>query len=144
MTKLALWQLSVLVGMVPTLDGFIVRLYIGWKLPCAKVFGKMGARWGTFAFSGMFTTSAQWVYFVWPVNSPTNGHLRGKFFHLMTSSWIFLDRCRDVSLNVSTFLHRVPTQSLFPGKVLTFDNGSLGPGKVLSFSSFPKRSWKSP
>ena len=39
---------------------------------------------------------------------------------------------------------RVPTRSLFPGNVLTFDNGSLGPGKVLSFSSFPKRSWKSP
>ena len=38
---------------------------------------------------------------------------------------------------------RVPTRSLFPGKVLTFDNGSLGPEKVLSFSSFPKRSWKS-
>ena len=41
-------------------------------------------------------------------------------------------------------LSRVPTRSLFPGKVLTFDNGSLGPGKVLSFSSFPKRSWRSP
>ena len=40
--------------------------------------------------------------------------------------------------------NRVPTRSLFPGKVFTFDNGSLGPGKVLSFSSFPKRSWKSP
>ena len=35
-------------------------------------------------------------------------------------------------------LYRVPTRSLFPGKVLTFNNGSLGPGKVLSFSSFPK------
>ena len=40
-------------------------------------------------------------------------------------------------------LNRVPMQSLFAGKVLTFDDGSLGPGKVLSFSSFPKRSWKS-
>ena len=35
--------------------------------------------------------------------------------------------------------YRVPTRSLFPGKVLTFDNGSLGPGKVLSFSSFKKK-----
>ena len=40
--------------------------------------------------------------------------------------------------------YRVPTQSLFPGKVLTFDYGSFGPGKVLSFSNSSKRSWKSP
>ena len=39
---------------------------------------------------------------------------------------------------------RVPTQSLFPGKVLTFDHRSLGPGKVLSFSNFSEWSWKSP
>ena len=39
---------------------------------------------------------------------------------------------------------RVPTRSLFPGKVLTFDDGSLGPGKVLSFSNSSKRSGKSP
>ena len=39
---------------------------------------------------------------------------------------------------------RVPTRSLFPGKVLTFNHGSLGPGKVLSFSNSSKRSWKSP
>ena len=37
---------------------------------------------------------------------------------------------------------RVPTRSLFPGKVLTFGHGSLGPGKVLSFSNSSKRSWK--
>ena len=46
-------------------------------------------------------------------------------------------------LMFSCCIHKVPTRSLFPGKVLTFDNGSLGTGKVLSFSSFPKRSWKS-
>ena len=40
--------------------------------------------------------------------------------------------------------YRVPTRSLFPGKVITFDHGSLGPGKVLSFSNYSKRSWKSP
>ena len=40
--------------------------------------------------------------------------------------------------------YRVPTRSLFPGKVLTFDHGSLGPGKVLSFSNSSKRSGKSP
>ena len=34
--------------------------------------------------------------------------------------------------------YRVPTLSLFPGKLLTFDDGSLGPGKVLSLSSFLK------
>ena len=39
---------------------------------------------------------------------------------------------------------RVPTRSLFPGKVHTFDHGSLGPVKVLSFSNSSKRSWKSP
>ena len=39
---------------------------------------------------------------------------------------------------------RVPTWSLFPGKVLTFDHGSLGPGKVLSFSNSSRTSGKSP
>ena len=39
---------------------------------------------------------------------------------------------------------RVPTRSLFPGKVLTFDHWSLGPGNVLSFSNSSKRSGKSP
>ena len=43
-------------------------------------------------------------------------------------------------LKIYELWFRVPTRSLFPGKVLAFNNGSLGPGKVLSFSSFPKRS----
>ena len=55
--------------------------------------------------------------------------------YIKNISWTF-SLCFDI--------YRVPTRSLFPGKVLTFDNGSLGPGKVLSFSSFPERSWKSP
>ena len=36
-------------------------------------------------------------------------------------------------------LFRVPTRSLFPGKVLNFDHGSLGPGKVLNLSNFFKK-----
>ena len=42
-------------------------------------------------------------------------------------------------------VRKVPTQSLFPEKVLNFDHRSLGPGKVLSFSNFSSEwSWKSP
>ena len=38
---------------------------------------------------------------------------------------------------------RFPTRSLFPEKVLDFDNRSSGHGKVLNFVSFSKQSWKS-
>ena len=43
------------------------------------------------------------------------------------------------SLISGWLLYMVPTWSLFPGKVITFDHGSLGPGKVLNFSNFFKK-----
>ena len=71
---------------------------------------------------------------------------KGRVFHCEAINKLPFDS-RIILLGVITSpcpRYRVPTWSLFPGKVLTFDHGSLGPGKVLSFNNSSKRSWKSP